>query len=57
MINLHGTCIYLTVFGLVLARMYGVEHVRVMSNCLGDVAGSLAVAKREKMLDVSADSR
>ena len=107
-VNMNGTCIYLSVVGLSLAKMYGVEissaamtsmcvsilvlsvgapgvlgaglvclsmllgqlgvpieavglvmgidpligMARVMSNCLGDVAGSLVVASREKMLDV-----
>ncbi|MCR4818799.1 MAG: cation:dicarboxylase symporter family transporter [Fretibacterium sp.] len=106
-INMHGTCIYLTVFSLALAKLYGVEissaaiasmfmsvfvlsvgspgvsgaglvclsmlleqlgvpiegvglvmgidpllsMMRSMSNCLGDVAGSLIVSEGEGLLD------
>nr|MCR4689568.1 dicarboxylate/amino acid:cation symporter [Saccharofermentans sp.] len=107
-LNMHGTCIYLAIFALALAKIYGVEvtgsmmmsmvvsifilsvgapgipgsgliclsvlitqmHVpveaiglimgidalcgmfRTMSNCLGDVAVSLIVARSEKAIDL-----
>ena len=38
--------------GLVMGIDPLIGMARVMSNCLGDVAGSLVVTSREKMLDV-----
>jgi len=112
-INMDGTCIYLSVFSLALAQIYGVDitgggllsvvisiivlsigapgvpgsgmiclsvlltqlgvpveavglvmgidpligMLRCMSNCLGDVAASTVVAKKEKLLDMDIYNR